>query len=157
MNDSRLSANSVGTSATLQSKIRKTKNSHASIVTPGLTAGLAAVVGMLIAVPPLSADMKWRSAQRSSDANRFEALLVPSYLNPINTFKFNNVVGVFETNNLTDLAYKYGLEAVKFNPDSFEAWRNFSLLSKTSEVERQQALVNMKRLDPLNKTIGVAK
>jgi hypothetical protein len=55
------------------------------------------------------------------------------------------------------LAYKHGLEAVKFNPDSYDAWRNLSLLSKTSEGERQKAFENMKRLDPLNSTIGVAK
>ena len=101
--------------------------------------------------------MKWRSAQMSQDANEVEAVLNPSYLNPINTFAFNNIVGVFETNNLTDLAYKYGLAAVKFNPDSFEAWRNLSQLSKTSDTERQEAFANMKRLDPLNKTIGVVK
>lgn len=141
---------------------RSTKNrtKHAtqeSVISAGLTAGIAAVVGMLIAVPPLSADMKWRSAQMSQDANQVEAVLTPSYLNPINTFAFNNIVGVFEANNLTDLAHKYGLEAVKFNPESFEAWRNLSQLSKTSDAEREEAFSNMKRLDPLNKTIGVAK
>jgi hypothetical protein len=101
--------------------------------------------------------MKWRSAQISQDANQVEAVLTPSYLNPINTFAFNNIVGVFETNNLTDLAYKYGKEAVRFNPDSFEAWRNLSELSKTSDAERQEAFANMKRLDPLNTTIGAVK
>jgi O-antigen ligase len=135
---------------------RKIKNSQASVVTPGLTAGLAAVVGMLVAVPPLSADMKWRSAQISQDAKRVEAVLDPSYLNPINSFALNNIVGVFETNNLTDLAYKYGKNAVKFNPNSFEAWRNLSQLSKTSEAEQREAFANMKRLDPLNTTIGAA-
>jgi hypothetical protein len=157
INDARISTLSETTSSTPHNKLRKVKNQQGSIITPGLTAGLAAVVGMLLAVPPLSADMKWRSAQKTTDANRYEALLVPSYLNPINTFKFNNIVGVFETNGLTDLAYKHGLEAVKFNPDSFEAWRNFSQLSKISETERLHAVENMRRLDPLNITIGVAK
>jgi len=157
MNDARNKADSqLATSNSFASK-QKMKNSQTSVIAPGLTAGLAAVVGMLIAVPPLSADMKWRSAQMSQDANQFEAALTPSYLNPINTFAFNNIVGVFETNNLTDLAYKYGKEAVKFNPDSFEAWRNLSQLSKPSDAERQEAFANMKRLDPRNSTIGVTK
>lgn len=157
MNDARnIASTQVNPSGSISSK-RKMKNPGSSVITPGLTAGLSAVVGMLIAVPPLSADMKWRSAQMSQDANEVEAVLNPSYLNPINTFAFNNIVGVFETNNLTDLAYKYGLAAVKFNPDSFEAWRNLSQLSKTSDTERQEAFANMKRLDPLNKTIGVVK
>ncbi len=136
---------------------RKAKNSQSSVISPGLTAGLAAVVGMLVAVPPLSADMKWRSAQTSQDASQVEAVLIQSYMNPLNTFQFINIVGVFETNNLTDLAYKYGVEAVRYNPDSYEAWRNLSQLSKTPEIERQKAFENMKRLDPLNTTIGVAK
>jgi hypothetical protein len=156
MSDSRNSANSHLAPASSSASKRKMKNSQTTVVTPGLTAGLAAVVGMLVAVPPLSADMKWRAAQMSQDANRVEAVLTPSYLNPINSFAFNNIVGVFEVNNLPDLAYKYGKEAVRFNPNSFEAWRNLSQLSKTSDVERQEAFANMKRLDPLNTTIGAA-
>jgi hypothetical protein len=136
---------------------RKMKNSQASVVTPGLTAGLAAVIGMLVAVPPLSADIKWRSAQISQDANQLEAVLISSYMNPLNTFAFNNIVGVFETNNFSDLAYKHGIQAVNFNPDNYEAWRNLSQLSKISDAERQEAFINMKRLDPLNTMIGVAK
>ena len=75
----------------------------------------------------------------------------------MNSFEINNIVGVFETNNLNDLAYKYGIEAVKFNPNNYDAWANLSNLKKTSEAERKQAYENMKRLDPLNTTIGVAK
>jgi len=155
INDAREFATSGSNNAGGQAIKRKSKYVQTSVVSPGLTAGLAAVVGMIVAVPPLSADMKWRSAQMSQDANQVEAVLTPSYLNPLNTFAFNNIVGVFETNNLTDLAYKYGMEAVKFNPDSYDAWRNLSLLSKTSQEERQQAFENMKRLDPLNSTIGI--
>jgi hypothetical protein len=157
INDARNMANSQVFPNRVSPKIHKSRKSQASVVTPGLLAGIATIVGMLVAVPPLSADMKWRSAQMSQDAIQIEAVLTPSYLNPINTFTFNNIVGVFETNNLTDLAYKHGKEAVKFNPDSFEAWRNLSQLSKTSDAERQEAFANMKKLDPLNETIGVAK
>lgn len=157
MNDARNKVDSQVTALSSSSSKRKMKNSQTSVVTPGLTAGLAAVVGMLVAVPPLSADMKWRTAQMSQDANQVEAVLTPSYLNPLNTFAFNNIVGVFETNNLSDLAHEHGLDAVKFNPNSFEAWRNLSQLSKTTDAERQEAFANMKRLDPLNTTIGVAK
>ena len=157
INDSRNSASSELSNADASAMKQKGKNSQSSVVSPGLTAALAAVIGMLLAVPPLSADMKWRSAMMSQDASQVEAVLTPSYMNPLNTFSFNNIVGVFETNKLYDLAYKHGLAAVKFNPDSYDAWRNLSLLSKTSEEERQQAFENMKRLDPLNSSIGVAK
>jgi hypothetical protein len=78
-------------------------------------------------------------------------------LNPLNSFEFNNVVGVFENSGLSDLAHKYGLEAVKRFPDSYDAWRNLSQLSKSSDLDRQRAIENMKRLDPLNTTIGLTK
>jgi hypothetical protein len=136
---------------------RNKKNTQTTLISPGLIAGLAAVLGAIIAAPPLSADMKWRSAQESQDANQLVAILTPSYLNPLNSFEFNNIVGVFETNNLTDLAYKYGILATKFNPNNYDAWANLSNLQKTSEVERKQAYENMKKLDPLNSTIGAAK
>ena len=157
INDSRKATNSQVTSAASSAKTHKLRKVQVSVVTPGLLAGLAAVFGMLVAVPPLSADMKWRSAQVSQDANQLEAVFTPSYLNPLNTYALNDIVGVFETNNLTDLAYKYGIFAVKFNPDNFEAWRNLAQLSKTPEGKRQEAFENMKRLDPLNATIGRAK
>jgi hypothetical protein len=112
---------------------------------------------MIITVPPLSADMKWQEAQKSQDANRLAALVTPSYLNPINSFELANIVGVFESNNLGEMAHKVALEAVKFNPNSFESWRNLSLLSKSTEAEKALAFSNMKRLDPLNTTIGTAK
>lgn len=157
INDSRNSTNSQDSLAGQLGKKIKSKKTQASIVTPGLLAGLSAVVGMLVAVPPLSADMKWRSAQMSQDAIQIEAVLTQSYLNPLNSFAFNNIVGIFETNNLADMAYKNGIAAVKFNPDSYEAWRNLSQLSKTSEADRQESFRNMKRLDPLNSTIGKVK
>ena len=133
------------------------QSSSQNVVSPGLLAGIAAVIGLILAAPPLSADMKWRSAQISQSAKQVEETLQTSYLNPINTFEFNNIVGVFETNGFSDLAHKYGLKAVAYNPDSFEAWRNLYQLSRSSEKERALSLSNMKRLDPLNPNVGVIK
>lgn len=120
------------------------------ILSPKLFAGLLAVIGLLISVPPLSADMKWRDAQLSQDVAKVEAILRPSYMNPLSTNKMINVVGVFETNGFPDLAYKYALEAIRFNPHSYETWRTITLLSRATEQEKMDALVQMKKLDPLN-------
>jgi hypothetical protein len=157
INDSRNSSSSDVSNAVSPTAKRNKKTTQATFISPSLIAGLAAVLGALIAVPPLSADMKWRSAQESQDANQLIAILTPSYLNPINSFEINNIVGVFETNNLTDLSYKYGIQAIKFNPNNYDAWANLSNLRKTSEAEKKQAYARMKRLDPLNSTIGEAK
>jgi hypothetical protein len=128
----------------------RTDASTNGVLSPKLLAGIFAVVGLLISVPPLSADMKWRDAQLSQDVVKVEAILKPSYMNPLSTNKIINVVGVFETNKFHDLAHKYALEAVKFNPNSYETWKTITLLSKSTEREKFEALVQMKRLDPLN-------
>lgn len=123
------------------------------VISPKLLAGLFTVVGLLISVPPLSADMKWREAQLSQDVNKVEATLKPSYMNPLSTHKLINTVGVFETNKFYDLAHKYAREAVQFNPNSYETWRTLTLLTKSSEEEKNEAFAMMKKLDPLNPTL----
>jgi hypothetical protein len=129
---------------------KKKQSQMNQVFSPGLTAGIAMVVGALLAVPPLSADMKWLSAQKSRSVIQFEQSLVSSYLNPQNSFKYLNSVKAFEDSNLTDLSHKYTLEALKFNPDSYDMWRALYLIKASTGEERDLAVQNMKRLDPLN-------
>jgi hypothetical protein len=131
----------------------KIQAQSSEVISPKLLAGLFTVVGLLIAVPPLSADMKWRDAQLSQDVSKVEATLKPSYMNPLSTHKLINVVGVFETNKFYDLAHKYAREAVQFNPNSYESWRTLTLLTKSSVEEKNEAFAMMKKLDPLNPTL----
>ena len=137
----------------IKNNSKNQRKSTNQLVSPALVATLACVLGLIIASPPLSADMKWRSAQLSQDVNLVAGTLTPSYMNPQSSYKYTNIVGVLETNGLGDLAHKYALEAVQFNPDSYESWRNLSQISKSTEAERAQALQNMIRLDPLNPNI----
>jgi hypothetical protein len=123
------------------------------VISPKLLAGIFTVVGLLISVPPLSADMKWRDAQLSQDVNKVESTLKSSYMNPLSTNKLINVVGVFETNKFYDLAHKYAREAVQFNPNSYESWKTLTLLTKSSAEEKNEAFGMMKKLDPLNPTL----
>ena len=138
---------------TIQNRTRKSQSLQ--VISPNLRAGIAFVVGALIAVPPLSADMKWRNAQLSRQAETVEAVLLTKYLNPANSFKYLQIVGAFEGSNLTDLAHKYTLEAVKFNPRSYESWRLFTLIQSATPEEKQIAIAKMKELDPKNPKISV--
>jgi hypothetical protein len=65
-------------------KGRSSQSKSSTTISPGMTAGISMVIGALVAVPPLSADMKWLTAQKSRSANELELSLVPSYLNPQN-------------------------------------------------------------------------
>ncbi len=124
-----------------------------TIFSSTLIAGIGAVVGLLIASPPYSADAKWRSAITSQSVEKVEAALVPGYLNPMNSYKYASAVQLLESSKLSDLAYKYAKIAVEFNPDHFDSWKVFYFISKTSAEEKALALENMKRLDPNNPNV----
>jgi O-antigen ligase len=124
--------------------------SNSGIISPQLIAGLGVLVGSLIAVPPLSADMKWRSALNSKDANKVLAALEPSYLNPNDSQRLAQAVQIFGTSNLLSQAHEVALKGVKFNPNYFDAWKILYFLQNSTPAEKAEALQNMKRLDPLN-------
>ena len=126
------------------------KSAKASVISPQLVAGIGVVVGLLVAVPPLSADMKWRSALDSKDANKVLAALEPGYLNPSDSQRLAQAVQLFASSNLMEQARDTALKAIKFNPDYFDAWRLLYYLSNSTEAEKAEALENMKRLDPRN-------
>jgi hypothetical protein len=130
------------------------KKQGETIVSSTLIAGVGAVIGLLIAAPPYSADAKWRSALDSRDLNKIEAALVPGYLNPANSYKYANAVQILESSKLFDLALKYAQIGVRFNPDNFDAWKVLYLISKSSPEEKRLALENMKRLDPKNPNVS---
>ena len=129
------------------------KKQGETVVTSTLIAGVGAVIGLLIAVPPYSADAKWRTALGSQDLNKIEAALMPGYLNPANSNKYGNAVQLLETSKFYDLALKYAQIGVEFNPDNFDAWRVLYLISKSSPEDKALALENMKRLDPKNPNV----
>jgi len=124
-----------------------------TIFSSTLLAGIGAVVGLLIAAPPYSADAKWRSALASQNVQKVEEALVPSYLNPMNSYKYANAVQLLESSKLYDLAYKYALVAVEFNPDSFDAWKVLYLITNSSAEDKARAMENLKRLDPNNPNV----
>ena len=130
---------------------RKLKQSSATgVISPQLVGGLGALIGVLIAVPPLSADAKWRSAVDSKDSNRVMAALEPGYLNPMNSARLAQAVQLFANNNLLNEARKIALQGIEFNPGYFDAWRMIYLLPNSTEQEKTNALRKMKALDPLN-------
>lgn len=131
----------------------KNYTSKNEVLTPQFKAGIAMVLGALISCPPLSADMKWRAAQESRNAAQLELSLKPGFFNPPSSFKYVTSVGQFEQSGLYDLAKKYSIKAIEFNPHNYESWRLFTLISSATELEKQIALKKMKNLDPLNPNI----
>jgi O-antigen ligase len=123
---------------------------QSNVISPQLVAGIGMITGLLIALPPLSADSNWYSATKSHNAAQVEAALNPSPFNPADSNRYAQAVNLFQTSNLGDLAHKYAVIAVDFNPDYFEAWHQLYFLPNSSASEKAKALSNLKRLDPKN-------
>lgn len=136
-----------------KAKVQGARNT--GIISPQLVAGIGAVVGLLIAVPPLSADTKWRSAIESKDGSKVIATLESGYMNPTDSARLVQAVSLFANSNLPDQAHQIALKGVKFNPDYFDAWFLLYSLPNSTEDEKALALKNMKRLDPLNPDVTV--
>lgn len=131
-------------------KLNVIKRQTNAVVSPQLIAGIGVVIGTFVASPPFMADVKWFNAMNSQSVVNIEAAMKPSFMNPSDSMKYLQTIDVFQNNDLLDQAHKYALNSVTFNPDYFDAWRQLYLLPNSSELEKNLALENMKRLDPLN-------
>jgi hypothetical protein len=129
---------------------RKSKQDTSTILGPGLIAAIGVVIGGLISVPPLSADMNMRSAQITRSAEKIELALQPSYLHPQNTNMYLNSVISFEQAGIYETAVKIAKTALEFNPNSFETWKALYFLRNSTAEDKAKAVKNMERLDPLN-------
>jgi len=135
---------------------RKTPN-HADQSQALLMVLTGGVIGLLIGLPPLTADAKWRSAQLVRTIPAFENSMKSSYFNPQNSMKYLTNIESLERSSLFELSHKYALEATKWNPESFELWKVLYLIRDSTAEEKELALENMKRLDPLNPDVTSIK
>jgi hypothetical protein len=122
-----------------------------------LVASVFGVIGLMLSLPPVSADTKLRAAQVSRDAIKLEETMQNGYFNPQNSQKYVLNIQAFESSGLFELSHKYALEAVSWNPEAYELWRVLYFVKNSTETERQLAVENMRRLDPLNPDVTSAK
>ena len=138
---------SVGTEGKRVSNSKNSKGQPPILIIAGTLGG---VFGLIIALPPMVSDAKWRSAQLTRTVVALEETMTPGFYNLQNSSKYLNNIQSLEGSGLFDLSHKYALEAVGWNPEAFELWKVLYLLKNSSVDEKQTALQNMKRLDPLN-------
>ncbi len=129
---------------------KKNTQNKQETFSPQLIAGLGAIAGLLIAVPPLSADAKWREVQLSGKIEKVEPALSGGYMSPINSYRLAEAVQLLENSKLPDYAIIYARKGVEFNPDNFEAWKMLYYATNSTADEKTTAKSNMIRLDPLN-------
>jgi O-antigen ligase len=121
-----------------------------SILSPGLLAGVGGLVGLLLAVPAISADTAWISATKSGNYIEVQNSLKSTYLHPQDSNRLVQFVQMLESSNLNDQARTYAIQATDFNPNHFDSWLALYLIKNSSANDKAEALRNLKRLDPRN-------
>ena len=129
---------------------RRTPRKKPEILSPRLVSLVGFIVGLILAAPPLNADMKWSDLQRTGDANLLTGVFAGTYMVPTNSFRLAQAVELLENSNLPDLAIQYARKGVEFNPNSFSAWQMLYLSTNSTPAEKNKAKQEMIRLDPLN-------
>jgi len=136
---------------------RGRQNVQREIISPSMLAGIGAILGILICAPPVNADSKFKAGLDSKSVAGVEKSLTPTFYNFSDSYRYGTAVQAFAESNLPDLALKYAREAVKFNPEYFSAWQQLYSLQNVTSQEKDQAVANMKRLDPLNPDVTLIK
>lgn len=146
----RRSSSSQTSEASTRQSNRVVSSKHSEIISSPLIAGLGLVVGLILACPPISADMAWFKATNSGNLIEVEKALKPSYLHPQSSERLVNVVSILENSQLFDKAREYALKATEYNPENFDSWFALYSVKNSTSSEKTLALKNMKRLDPNN-------
>jgi hypothetical protein len=73
-----------------------------------------------------------------------------TYFSPSNSMKYLQAIQLFENSNRPEQAHQFALQAIKFNPRSFDAWQMLYKIKNSTGAERKLALQKMIHLDPRN-------
>jgi O-antigen ligase len=126
------------------------RRKESEILSSRMVSVVGLIIGLLLAVPPINADMKWSELQRTRDANLLSSAFEGTYMVPMNSFRLAQAVELLENSKLPELAVKYARKGIEFNPNSFTAWQMLYLSTNSTPEEKGKAKQEMVRLDPLN-------
>jgi O-antigen ligase len=141
----------VSNAVNTESKKFPKKKTAEPFVAAGLIASGGMAIGLLVSLPPFTADYKYLHAVNGQDLVKLEAALSPNYFNPLNIYKLVNAVDILERSNLPDQAIIYARKAVVFSPLEYDAWKALYRATKSTPDEKALAKQKMIELDPLNK------
>jgi O-antigen ligase len=131
-----------------EKKTRKTatKPVKASAATT-LAMFVGLIVGVLVGIPPYLASAKYKGALETGNP---KVIQEAAYVWPLDASRMIQVAGILNENNLSEQALIVALDAVKAFPDNYATWATLNAIKSVTAEQKAQALVQMKRLDPLN-------
>jgi O-antigen ligase len=137
-------------------KVVQTRTNSNSVFSPQLVSGIGAVIGLILAAPPISGDMAWVRANKSGNVQEVEKALMPTYLHPSTSDRFGYAIEILHNSKLYELSHKYAQLATKFNPENFGAWFALYSVAESTKEEKLLAIQKMNELDPHNRDIPKA-
>jgi O-antigen ligase len=108
---------------------------------------VAFLLGVLVALPPYLAETKYKSAMASGNAEMVEDA---AYLWPLDPVRMLKVAALLYDSKLTAQSLSVVADATREFPDFYGTWAAVYQLPEVTAAQRAEALVQMKRLDPLN-------
>jgi O-antigen ligase len=134
-------------------EINTREKSEISLIKPlhtTIAVGIGLLIGCGVGLPLIASDSTFRSTMESGDVRKIEASLKQW---PQSVTRMTYAAQQIRIGNLPDRSIVIAREAVAFNPMNFEAWKELSLQPNATEQERAEALIIMKKLDPLNSNL----
>lgn len=108
------------------------------------------IIGVLVGMPPYLASAKYKGALETSNPTVIQEA---AYIWPLDPTRMIQVAGTLNENKLEAQGLEVALDATESFPDYYGVWASlYSMKSATAE-QKADALVQMKRLDPLNPTL----
>jgi len=126
-----------------KSKNNQTQNSAGSVV----VVFISLIIGVLIGMPPYMASAKYKGALESQNP---DIIREAAYIWPLDPLRMIQVASTLDQNNLGEQSLKISLDSVEKFPDNYGAWATLYAMKGASEQQKVEALMQMKRLDPLN-------
>jgi O-antigen ligase len=111
-----------------------------------ITVFIACIFGFSIASPPFVSSVKYKTAIESNDLS---LLYNSAYLLPLDPQRMVQVSGILNGQKSTELALEIAKDAVLAFPNSYLVWTNLYYMDDASFEQKEQAKLQMKRLDPL--------
>lgn len=105
------------------------------------------IVGVLVAMPPYLASAKYKGALETGNPTVIQQA---AYIWPVDPNRMIQVANALNENKFEEQALKVAIDGVEKFPNNYGMWATLNLMAKATDVQKEQALKQMKRLDPLN-------
>jgi hypothetical protein len=108
---------------------------------------IASILGILVGVSPYLASVKYKNALKTSNPTVIQNA---AYIWPLDYSRMIQIAMALNENKLEKQGLEVAVDATKNFPDSYPVWATLNDMKSASPEQKAAALVQMKRLDPLN-------